>query len=1156
MSTTNGNVSANDEITGETNNMNTETHSPSSVASSTALTPVPPTPREINQGIPRDVNVHRFLPEYARADFIHDFTGENITTDSLNSIETLGNRTEFYNRILTLIQNGDTGRSSRDVVEAFETSFNHSIPPVLRDEPTVRRFDNERDLLTFGNVPYNFVETTGTSVFDITSNVPIEAHGISRTYTISRVVEKLKPTAKGAEGYREQLIDKYLKGEKATTGQYINIASCLHALTGGKTKFAIMYDAGTCALSDLNNKDLPHIQEVINAPIKDLPEKYSDVFDIYFINSSENLRDPAPKITSKTFTEPKHPKINLHFLNDYGHHGEYEMFNYYIPPPSTPPPITQTKNLYSQYTLRTVRGNDDIIHGTIDFRDGSQKQLSDLKQQSSIKNCVTNAITFYLTNSPPVSPYEKVWSSFFLKRSGDWCQALCLLDKTRKYSLGAPAVPSSSSASSSAVGEGGEITTLQYLEDKDDVEIMLMTHDRILLAYALSLGLNVCFTNNRASGHWMIYFKNEATETSKDDWEDRKKEANILRSQLENEQKRTNVLREWIETNIKEIEWNDMNDFIRLRQYAYTLANLVSNTEIQKLIVKLKELHESIGNSKDTVNIDNLRKLRQLLPIAQSTFNLSLKSTIETYPQKGKDEETIANFQDCLINNKQFKQTQTNKTTRKPYNLVADFNVMAERLINDLIISNSSFYFDVKIGNVIVDSFSSITRDLTRSQVNNVKSMCDIFIKAQGKRRPPPLPSTGGANREELEWFAQAMYYITQIAIDGRFSSKTEDDSGNIINGYNPFITHYDGWSYSFLTNDPYIVTKEHRRILVDAIRNITTPLYKEYLILRLFYLDVDIQRNLLIRLGYKEYLSLLNQINTEDTSNDTQSSPTIYKFYFDNIRKKLVEINDAINKFTGQSGEIFDNIDATIDNLYEKLNNYEYKYYNIGYELFEFEKEGLIEESIVLQFSEDGFTVLEGMSEVTFLIGSNIFLSEPAETVIDKTSAEPATEKLPEYISSFNDSQSSVSTLPITTPTRKSKRTLSEEDFGSETEDYRKPKTKRLSKEPTSSSSAVGQVLGFIEPKKFTFATGIPQSKGKKIVPKPRKDYEGDFELGGLRTKRRHTYRKKHVQTSSTRTRSNERLRKRTRARTTYRVRKHPGKSKTRRQRNNLDRV
>ena len=62
--------------------------------------------------------------------------------------------------------------------------------------------------------------------------------------------------------------------------------------------------------------------------------------------------------------------------------------------------------------------------------------------------------------------------------------------------------------------------------------------------------------------------------------------------------------------------------------------------------------------------------------------------------------------------------------------------------------------------------------------------------------------------------------------------------------------------------------------------------------------------------------------------------------------------------------------------------------------------------------------------------------------------------------------------------------------------------------------------------------------------------------ETGGLRTKRRHTYRKKHVQTSSTRTRSNARLRERTRARTTYRVRKHPGKSKPRRQRNNLDRV
>lgn len=60
----------------------------------------------------------------------------------------------------------------------------------------------------------------------------------------------------------------------------------------------------------------------------------------------------------------------------------------------------------------------------------------------------------------------------------------------------------------------------------------------------------------------------------------------------------------------------------------------------------------------------------------------------------------------------------------------------------------------------------------------------------------------------------------------------------------------------------------------------------------------------------------------------------------------------------------------------------------------------------------------------------------------------------------------------------------------------------------------------------------------------------------------RRHTFRrkrptsKKHVESTGTRSSGNARLRKQPRTRTTYRVRKHTGKSKTRRQRHNLDRV
>ncbi len=671
------------------------------------------------QGIPTNVNVHGFLPAYAVADFKHDFGGDKITANVLNDIETVGSRSKFFTLLQPLL--------GKSVYQWYGSNVPLSLPESAVI-PT-QDYTEEKLLSDIAKIPYDtFVASDISSVYGVAENVPILIAGqIPRRYTISRVAEKLKPDGK----YTPQLATPTVP----TNGIYANLLSCLWAASGKagqrKKKFAIMYDAGNCATSEIGELANKAITELVNNPTSIFGEQFDKTasYDVYFINSSENLRDPAPKIVDRTFKKSsKAPNVNIYFLNDYGHRGNYTMY-------AKKAPGDQSANLYTSYGLSTIRDNQsERIRGTIEYTDGTKRQLDDLKRESEIESATTNAVSMYLQGSPP----EKTMSCFVLKRSGDWCQALCLLDKERKYTI---------------TGYGsktGTTTTLQQLEN-EGVEVMLMTHDRVLLAYALTLGLNVCFTNNRPSGHWIVYFKN-ADVFRISDWSEIKDSALRLSKQLGIHQNATSKVRKIYMEIFKSILWKNLPvDILRARFVTYVLANLVKDELFATQIKSTEQLLEEIksyadiqtkhGTKSSIAEIDNandqkrakeasdvLGKLRNLLPNVQATINISssilgevkektttpvitqgpitrsmAKSQPETpvqqaedvdlekvaeflktfsYPEQSNEVKTVVNFLLTFKESRPFKSSQKNENGEE-YNLEAEFTLIAERLYDD-----------------------------------------------------------------------------------------------------------------------------------------------------------------------------------------------------------------------------------------------------------------------------------------------------------------------------------------------------------------------------------------------------------------------------------------------------------------------------------------
>ena len=291
-----------------------------------------------------------------------------------------------------------------------------------------------------------------------------------------------------------------LMKDKAGDG-VLNIASRFQLVTG-KTRFAMVVDAsGGLSMSSIVNTDLG-------------PAATSDT-SFYIIENLENDADSATKL--KHFDKPKNPlpgakKVDLFFLQDQVDTVLYPSFKLGASE-------ADGELLFGNADLLLSRAGDDMEADFTFPGDKTPYHIENVSQNANVKNASLNIIASTLAKGGKVSragivpgvlngKEDKTPYLFpYIKRVGDWCQALSLLDGSRKYS--------ELDATHNPTGKVGTLDDLR--KDEINTAVGLLTLDRILLGYALSLGIDVFFTT-QSDLRLLIYFHNTETTLSDADY--------------------------------------------------------------------------------------------------------------------------------------------------------------------------------------------------------------------------------------------------------------------------------------------------------------------------------------------------------------------------------------------------------------------------------------------------------------------------------------------------------------------------------------------------------------------------------------------------------------------------------------------------------------
>jgi hypothetical protein len=297
------------------------------------------------------------------------------------------------------------------------------------------------------------------------------------------------------------------------------LPSAFEYQAGNVRNFVLMVDASILSITELG---LPGLVEVIDG-------SYSKdhIYNFYFLQSNENDSDPATKLTEiKNTTE----NVNIFYLKDEGHTSIYPSFNKKDEDPNI--------NLYSLIGIQSVRAADETI--TAKLSGNVSQMVEDVGEISKIDKAAQKAVDTLVEEGGVITPNSLLY--FLLKRAGDWCQALCLLDKTRSYTLYQQiTTPMKKKAGKDtykySITEIAKVTLQDIINShesrKEKIVLALLTLDRVLLAYSLLLGLNVFFTTKYAnlqpskkgrSIHWSIFFNNKDTGMTPEQIEQEKKE--------------------------------------------------------------------------------------------------------------------------------------------------------------------------------------------------------------------------------------------------------------------------------------------------------------------------------------------------------------------------------------------------------------------------------------------------------------------------------------------------------------------------------------------------------------------------------------------------------------------------------------------------------
>lgn len=500
----------------------------------------------------RSEGINTQLRVFAKSDFMHDF-GEGVDTRDKYTASDLQRFVEIAQRFnlsktKALIAGFQNVLGSNPYIQLKESISSIYPEQVVNYE----EFVNEERVLQLEGIDYLALKRaiqadkktrTEEDRFTnpIRSTIAVSGDDEPRNYTFSAVPMKIK-------------------------GVTSNIASSFYSLSNKKKRFAIIIDAaGGLSLTSIKKKLEPYIS--------------SESFEFYIIENIENDSDSATKL--KHIDKETGTNVKIFYLRDQNQSVIYPPFNLIEG-------TAQGENLYGNAKLVLSRSAGDETEADFIYPDNTQFHVPNVSQNANVKNASLNLLAARLAGE-----VREAHLYPYLKRVGDWCQALSLLDTSRTYDI-----------LDEDHNPTGKTTTLKQFEE-DDIEVALVTLDRILLAYALKIGINIFFTSGSDITS-LMYFKNNEVQLTPEKLAERIDE---LKNQYEGEL--STLVESTIIADITSI-LPQIKGISNDTQYIRRLRSLLSNVsmmrfEFDSLRKLLIEKEQAISNQ--TVYTPSLKQL-------------------------------------------------------------------------------------------------------------------------------------------------------------------------------------------------------------------------------------------------------------------------------------------------------------------------------------------------------------------------------------------------------------------------------------------------------------------------------------------------------------------------------------------------------------------
>ena len=513
----------------------------------------------------KTTEIKKTLGTFSKSDFKHDFSINN--TSIINALSETFPLTLSKVNYLKKVNELKSTINRNSIYEFLEDKYKLILP-----NTTDYNAKSEDDILN----------TLGINYMSIKNKV--------LSFDLSKKTLPTEETLKIA-GIREYKL-KFHPAKKL--GSTYNLVHMFKTLTR-KNKFVFIIDASYLSMSNIGLEEYLKNQYIGNYDTQ-------ETYEIYILENNENISDSANKIVKYTIQSPN---IKLYILRE-------KLNNIIIYPDYSVD--TNESNLFTNINITSKKIDYNTVNAVLTI-DGKKYEREDLGAISQIDRASFLALQKYILEG---TISKEIMSYFLLKRAGDWCQALSLLDYSRKYD-----VFSYDNATNKITKTNKEETLNNLMKDS---EIALITHDRILLSYALLLGINVFYSlkvvspikeeSESNSITWCTYFQNAATQIYLDDFQALKNEKNKIIENINTYINESNRVKNILNTQIQSIDFNDKNIFYNvpyLRVLCILLNSLYIEDNFKTKYDTIMEYYNSLPESIEGLNDTQKKELSNTL---------------------------------------------------------------------------------------------------------------------------------------------------------------------------------------------------------------------------------------------------------------------------------------------------------------------------------------------------------------------------------------------------------------------------------------------------------------------------------------------------------------------------------------------------------------